>query len=898
MPLAFLLRLAFASVYPSLCLLFWHLHHRTLHLIKINIGSRIRASGSSETSSWEDILKPGLPRKPSWQLDYDQELAIPMPKPRQRRFNNPEKAPPLPEEPDEMKFPIMKKRAVTDPATAGQSASEPAVPVLTNKKSKMELIKNKLSFKDLRKESLKAEISSPIPMIVPDIPTRPLSEHARVHARRPLPGSGIPTMSPSISIDDLPAKLKPVQLDQALSIGLPTGVKSQFDIGTSRIPLPPSKTFSHPQGTVVPKTPIRSASQRTGGSVSGDATPSEKADITEKPVTDTEDTMSPSTGKSGLDIVVTGPSPETSNKQHELPSLPAPALNYGVTEDSIPKPLNLLVETDEVRCIAQDWVVEDTPSPTPLPKPTASTTHNEGETLQKANVQLDKLSSKEIQGPSTTVHIDDIVNMIQSIRQQTDMGMQTLDKRIDELTAWVNDQFNNAVDTMSDAAQANSELFAKHYQLSKELMKFQMDVRTEIGMMERRLNMSVAQFRDEMQTEMQAYSQVHDELTSKFDVCYEKLLSRPVEIQQLLEKMLCKQYDMEAKIEELNNNVNKVPQDIFALESKVAILEASIRNKNSSASADIGGAIADFDSKVSTPVSVKTIQPAANQERNDESASANTQAINTQPQTPAEKSEHGPISPVPSAHASLVHPRVRTGSQPKSPRIPRSLSLPRKAFLKNVKDATPTAPAKETDKEKSPEEPVFAEDGKKRNVFGFRRRRQVSDSAGSGSNKFNWSTSRRSSTANDGPSSRSSTPPVPAIPRLIPQWVDKTNTLSISHPAHRTASAQNKPTEGAAPATQKTPTATVTVQSSIARDYGSARGSMPASTSSSVGENKPASSSVISPGSFHSAEDKHASESTANNAVDDSARAPLLSDADQDWDQVSLDESHSRENLV
>lgn len=112
---------------------------------------------------------------------------------------------------------------------------------------------------------------------------------------------------------------------------------------------------------------------------------------------------------------------------------------------------------------------------------------------------------------------------------------------------------------------------------------------------------------------------------------------------------------------------------------------------------------------------------------------------------------------------------------------------------------------------------------------------------------------------------------------------------------------QSKPHEGETLAAQKMPTASASVQSHFHHEDGSARGSVQNSTctpASSFGENKHAGSSVISPGSFHSAQDEHASDLPAYSAVDDIARAPLLGDADPDWDRVSLRESQSRETLI
>lgn len=808
-----------------------------------------------------------------------------------------------------MRFPIMKKRAVTDPAPAGQSPSDAPTPDLNKKRSKMELIKNKLSFKDLRKESLRPEISPPIPIMVPDIPSMPLTAHTKLHPR-PLPRGHIPSISSATTTEDLPAKLRPVDFSQTSSILLSSGINPQVNIPSSKIPLAPSHTLSHAQGTMAP---MRSASLRTGGSVNRNASVSKKADE-EKPVMDNDAAMSASTGKSEPNIMITRPIPGTSIERQEQITSPTSTLNYPVTEDSPAKSLDLLEGSNEVKCLQHDWAIEegDTPSPTPLPKNRDATVYMEGEAsikslpgsvssfqerLLKADIELHKPAPKETQDLDITMYLDNIVDMILSTKRETEAEMEAANQKIDELAAWIRVQLKNVVDSVSDWARANSELFANHHQMSRDMMKLQMDLRTEIGILERRLNIFEMNGQDAWQAEVRALAQAHDELTFNYEVLYERLLSHPMETQELLEKMVSQQGKVEVAIEETKNKVDKVPQDIRALEHRITMLEASIGSKDALKTAGSGGANVDLSSKVSTPVSVMTVRPIASKERIDESTTRNIETTVTQPSTSAPQSQAGPISPVPAASSTLTQPRTRARSQTKSPRIPRSLSLPKKAFLKNVKDAASTTPEKGPEKAKTPEASTTPEDGKKRNVFSFRRRRQVSDSAGSGSNKLTWTGARRPSTTNDGTNSRSSTPPVPAIPRLIPQWITTTNTLSISHPAHRTTPQTNTGNDET-PSTQQSPTATatVTVQSQVVRDD-DFRASKATSTKSSVGENKAASSGVISTGTFHSAEDKHA-ESTANNAVDDNAQAPLLGDTDQDWDRVSLRESHSRETLV
>ncbi|KAL4903280.1 hypothetical protein BDW74DRAFT_180144 [Aspergillus multicolor] len=117
------------------------------------------------------VSKPLTTRKTSG-LDYDAELALPMPKPRHAR---PEEMPPTTSKPNVLSKPILtKKRSITEPTlpSDGSSKSESSE---KKKKSKVATLRSKFSLKDIAKEYRSKE-------------TPPLSSMPKLGGR---PGNGL-----------------------------------------------------------------------------------------------------------------------------------------------------------------------------------------------------------------------------------------------------------------------------------------------------------------------------------------------------------------------------------------------------------------------------------------------------------------------------------------------------------------------------------------------------------------------------------------------------------------------------------------------------------------------------------------------------------------------------------
>lgn len=833
-----------------------------------------------------------------------------MPKP--RRFRpDPTETIPLPEEEEDMKPHTLKKRAVTDPATPTTARSEPTTPEDSKKKSRFELIKSKLSFKDLRKESLKAEIVSPIPS-VPDVPTLVSSEDAQSQARRPLAGSDTPAFSPRTY--NFKAKLKPAEQGKSPTVSGITETPSQIP---RKIPLPPSGTLFNVTGTV---TPMRRISRRLARPVDQSAVHIEshgdKTDALEKLATETKRSTSAPSAKLQPNIVVARSSLEAS-RQSFRPSTPScPSLEYPVTDDSPPKAADLLEGSGRVKYLPRHWVIKEdgTNSPPQQSEPSVPTAYKKGEPpveslpdymmsfkerLEKAKIPLDKPIPAGIQNRSFAGHVDDIADMIRSVQRHTENGIQNVNTKLDELSNWIGDRLKSEAESVSDLGRGNSELLAKQYEVSREMMKFKLDVRTEIGVMEQRLYNFEIKIIDEIQAQMRALTRSQEELTQRNEALEAQLLAQSEETQKYIEEMRRQTEEIEKEVEELQSK--GVHPRFLEMEAKLAMIQHVFGKKNAQTTVKNGNERTNLNNQHPSPASTKIVIASEGHECQSAPVSDDTA-------TAAMKTQKSPIAlhlpvagqPAPSQSGQpvLTQYRVTESPQPMSTSMfPRSMSLSKRGFLRNVKGAVgPTqGPADKDKKEQAPQQTLI-EDTKKWNVFGFRRRRRTSDSAGSNNNKFNWPASRRgkeTSTTNEPSSSRSSTPPVPPIPRMIHQTNDKPNLLSSSHQLVRSACKNKAQHENETRLAQTLPITAGLIQSHVPHEGSSTHDSIQTSTctTSSLGENKLTTSSVISPDSFHSA---HA-DPPAYTAVEDSAQAPLLGENDQEWDQVSLRESQSRE---
>ncbi|KAJ5102186.1 hypothetical protein NUU61_004408 [Penicillium alfredii] len=815
--------------------------------------SSTHTTGSTDPSSTPSTpQRPVITRKTSG-LDYKVHLALPMPKP---AFEA--EPPPAEEMPTPTKPHYLKKRAVTDPVVLDELVSSEKTPGHdtgeNKKRSKLELIKSKLSFKDLRKECAKDEAASRAPAL-------PAPENVKTRFRRPLIGTAIPSFSSTHP--NLKAQIKPVETGRP---SLTTTVSSNaaasaVTVTPSRIPLPPSGSFSHAQGTIAP---ARAPSTRR----SNPPTTSEPPFTDESPVKTidksraaSDSSRAASTLKVQPEIVVTRPSVDSAAAQqrHHSPDDPwiieplnsqdspqnctgitgitgefgpgqldhnSPTSAQHPTRTSYPEarspPLNAYIENDAQITSSADFV------------PSFQ------ERLKKANMPLDQsIPPPAIQNLSTATHVEDIVDMVQAIQKRSDRGFNIITSKLDELSNWIGNQLKSQIDGISDISRVNSELFTKQCQISRELAKFQLDVRLEIGVMERRFSAFEGRILDEVQAEVRALAKAYEELNRKSD----------------------------SLIAKHSNGDN---QRFIAHQ----------RQKNAEIEAEIA------------------MLRVQQQKRKSESSTTSTE--------PMPKQAIAALAPLPPTPASNHRNRITISEMRQGGMLPRSMSVSKKS-LNNAKAAIRSVPEP---KEKPLDKAAGSEDGKRWHVFGFRRRRDASDSS-TGSGKFLW-TSRRAkedttTVHDDTTSSRSSTPPIPPIPRNISRLVDDLNrsstvTSSNIHPAFRHMQQPQQPSaipkkENINPPQEVTLTSGLTIE--IIPEASPELVSLSAhtrSTVSALGDEYKTSAEAggLSPSaSEHSTlqENHPLVPVTLHPSNDDLPRMPLLADPDwdtPDWDKVSF----------
>ncbi|KAJ5811480.1 hypothetical protein N7474_007781 [Penicillium riverlandense] len=712
-------------------------------------------------------------KDPDSSLDYDKELALPLPKPSffgpepiSPTLRHMEEASPSPNRPH-----LLKKRAVTDPSRIHEAASPDKSGHGAGegkKRSKLDLIKSKLSFKDLRKECAK---DSPLPARVSVVSS---TASPNLMARRSVTSIGITTPAANIRI---PRSLPQRQFEASQSVirmSSSSNPSSPFAVARSRIPLPPSGTFSYAQGTMAP---ARTSSLYKDTTAISGLAPLESAGK-DGDISPVASTPIPAP-KLRPDIVVTRPSFDRLSSRPKVRTPRTPDIpwlpDYPETDDSPPNIGDLAEGRGKVKYLPASWLERSdkrpqrpkrslTPTPGPedlvqLPVPSAYSTKDEPpvttlpdylpsfqERLQKANMPLDKPIPAEIQNRSTVMQVEEIVEIVRTIQKQTDVGINTISQKLEDLSSWIGEQLQNQIDSIADLARAKSDLFAKQCEISREMMKFQLDMRLEIGVMERRFSVFEMKMLDELQAEIRALARSYEELNTKTETLITKHSSN--DNQRLIEYHQQKDAEIENEIARM-----KAKREEMAAETT----------------------------------------PKALVQRGSESSSESTEPLI---KPIAIKPVSAPNSPVFSKPGGTRLPSTETKA---------SISLPRNMSMS--KKSPRTIDGALESKDKLSPKPGNSEEAKK--WFGLRRRRQASDTSTS-SNKFSWS-SRRSSTKEDVSSpegdnnksnelriSNSSTPPIPPIPRsIINRVVDdinrssNTTTPSNIHPALRSPQEQS-----------------------------------------------------------------------------------------------------------
>lgn len=724
-------------------------------------------------------------------MDFSGKTAIPRPTTRSSDLDSP-KSPASESFGEELQAPTsVQGRAVTDSVLA-MSHDAPVhenFPDSTEakKKSRFNIIKSKLSFKDLRKEGSKQ--NSPKDFIPQ---SRQLTRGAiptpstTVHGRKQNPGRfgkiSTPTVVPSARAESPHLRTPP-----PITTTKPSQPTTQLPQPTSRIPLPPSGTLSNAQGTV-------SQSRRSSG-LENRAKNSPNFDAI-------KDKLESAAGSSGRTLprrpvttATSRPSPETPSKK-PLPKTPSTTPSHQVAKDSptaLPDPT---LKEGNVKNLAKNFVEEsvnetsevplksnlptfsnkgESPATSPprrlpsnvLPKQSLPTLHKKDERLasspprrlpsfqerlNKEDTQQDQGKQLENQGRITANDVNNMLDIIQSVKRQMEARTATMNRQFEDLSTWVGDQLKNQIQNTADLSRTNSDLFTKQCQISREMMKLQLDIRLDIGALEQKLAGFEHRVIDEVQNEVRSLARSYEELNQKTEAIIEKYTAE----------------DTQGFIEYQTMRNAEVDQEISYLKARHGNL--------------VSTEIASFPGSLRVPT---------------------RRSLSTHGSQDPLLQEIGPAPVLSYENIQFANTRSRAipSVENKPPNaLPRSVSITKKGLLQGIKDITSgTADAA---KEKSSDARKPSEEPKKWTMFGLRRRRNPTDiptgttgTTGTPS-KFTWSPrTRRGKDVNspeDAFSSRSSSPPIPPIPvpRTIPRGRNYPIPSYVSdevHPAFRTS---------------------------------------------------------------------------------------------------------------
>ncbi|KAJ6133978.1 hypothetical protein N7523_000300 [Penicillium sp. IBT 18751x] len=717
---------------------------------------------SIPSSPTEELYRSGICRKTSC-LDYDKDLALPMPKPRHIGLDAPLE--------NESARPALKDRSVTDPiSTHDPVQSDSCTPEDMKKKSKLDLVKSKLSFKDLRKEVSHEDISvsPPIPKAF-DLPTPPLNEDCK----RALHYAASPnTILPiARSNYNFKAKLKPIDRDTISSCS------SQSRTAPTNVPLPPSGTYTNARGIVVPS-----------GSQDRRVSTAESQSSTSQDSTQNKFSAEHITGVTGAvkrrpkNLVLSRTCVDISQSSNVFFREP----NHPSNKKSLPMPRDFSEVPGKTKYQPRNWVERDCgPSVPPKEKITIPTAYKENEApvsslpdyipsfrerMEKFGLPLEGIASSS---RSIPMQVDDLVDMIHSIQRHTNIGINNLNNKLDELANWISEQLQKQVTSISDLARAKADLNSKQLEVSKEIMKFQMECRLEVGVMERRLNTFEMKVMDEAQAEIRALVRSYEDLNRKT----ENLIN--VNSSNTIQEFIACQHRK-------NEEVQKDITYLKAQDEKYKLDETQEEQVVRCVKAPMDAAKLSPSSCPATPNHSELLEelPAISNELeapNDYIGAPSYPPMNLQRysestfrSSPPLITEHDRdcalfLAPIPVSDQTPfpLRPRVSSAQDHKpAGTLPRSISLTKKGFMTGTKVTVSNVPDhKEKQLENTP-----SNAGKKRSIFGFLHRRDHHENI---MGRHSQSSLRRTEGAlllDDGCSRTSTpTPPIPAIPRKIPE---------------------------------------------------------------------------------------------------------------------------------
>lgn len=708
------------------------------------------SEGSNLASPSEDS-QPRITRYPSG-LNYDQELAVPMPKPHTRRY--------LPTDENSQSGmenvlsqsrprTLPKKRSMPD-AVRAKATPEPVPSADGKKKSRLEALRSKLSFKDLHKEAAKDEYTD---ITVPPLP----SSEKQDGTQGSTIGGGITGFTPSIF--PFQNKPKPMHNIRPSAIPLTSPVSTtQHSSPPSRIPLAPSGTYTHAHGSM---TPSGSSNDQQIGTWEQVKSAAGRAESKEKLPPATKGSIPIPIGKHKPSPLATlpGPGAFTTDRSPVMPNSPAAYYaDYPPTGDSPPKPSDLTEGSGKVKYIRRTYVEKtspSTPSPTvksalPAPSPYQEGELSSGlrsgfmpgfeERLKGINQSLDNPTSPALKISGTEAGAKDFDEMVRMIQQRAESGISSLTAQVNDLSQWTNNEIKShihlkqnpsviksQVRSIKDLERMNNQLSLRQTEISQDIKKYKLDIDLDKVVKDRRIEILESKFLDEVDVELQNMALSMQEMTQKLENAIERFTAESDKAAKIAEKQ-------EAHIRAMENEIAEMKQK-GAYQSKL-------------------------------------LPPALAQRLGNQPASASAEPLLISPESPIPPVR---ISPLPRS-MTAAQAQQRESSMAKgeaSPPFQRSLSIKKGLAIIPPNDS------------KTRGKVGSAEGRKKWNIFGTRRRDANSNGSSSGAGKISWLPRRsKDGQASDKASQRSETPP--PIPRDILQNIENNiQAASQVHPALR-----------------------------------------------------------------------------------------------------------------
>ncbi|KAJ5488648.1 hypothetical protein N7539_003538 [Penicillium diatomitis] len=405
----------------------------TAAFVRGNAFSEMRARGIDtsklprKSSASSDPSSPNykIPRIGS-SLDYDRELAIPMPKPPQRRYNTSEKSGPSP---NPAPFSHLRKGSLPEAVVPNKQVDN-IYATVGKKRSRLQTLKSKLSFKDLHKEATTRD------QVVPPLPSG-LSSEKHDASKVSVPGSpAAPATCESPRIQDGTANSR---LSTPSSV---PGAKVDLNNDNEKpavgpIPRlrPKASTSPSSPGLSTPEgLPPKSKTSLSGSSAEGDTPPThgDRSNGSSRfkylPRLWPDNSM-PSTPS---------PAPRAIHPAHRL-------LGAGLTSSPLSKTVS---QGDESPGEIEPLLLEST------------------EILETGDL---------------SPYAAEFAKIVRAIQGQTDIKINKLSVTVSELSKWVHDQLDARAADIEDIKRTNAELLSRMSAVQEGLRKSRLSAELDLA---------------------------------------------------------------------------------------------------------------------------------------------------------------------------------------------------------------------------------------------------------------------------------------------------------------------------------------------------------------------------------------------------------------------------------